>query len=167
MTHRQSFALALVALALAAAPAHAQTIYKLIAKNGKVTYADKAPKDYDGQVVRIDIDPKANIATLPKVGAPGATPGVRPMSMQEARRFDAEVMLGRARDSLEAAQKALADGKEPGEGELDWIGKAKGGARPVATEAYNERINALEDAVKSAEREVERAQRAKRAADID
>ena len=77
------------------------------------------------------------------------------------------VMLKRARDSLEEAQKALASGKEAQEGDLDWVGKAKGGARPVPTEAYGERMKALEEAVKSAEREVDRAERAKRAADID
>lgn len=167
MFHRLSIAVALGALALFALPAHAQTIYKLIAKNGKVTYADKAPKDYEGQVVKLEIDPKANLATLPKLGAPGVKDGVRPMSLPEAKRFDAEVTLKRARDALEEAQKAFADGKEPQEGELNWIGKKAGGARPVPTEAYNERIKALEDAVKSAEREVDRAQRAKRMADID
>lgn len=167
MTRHTPIALALVALALAAAPVHAQTIYKLIAKDGKVTYADKAPKDYDGQVVKLEIDPKANVAVLPKAGAPGVANGVRPMSMQEARRFDAEVMLKRASDALEAAQKALADGKEPQEGELDWIGKKQGGARPVPTEAYDARIKNLEEAVKAAEREVDRAQKTKRMAEID
>ena len=167
MSHRLLTAVALLTMVLAGAQAQAQTIYKLIAKNGKVTYADKAPKDYDGQVVRLDIDPKANLATLPKLGAPGVTAGVRPMSLPEAKRFDAEVMLGRARDALESAQKALAAGQEPQEGELDWVGKKQGGARPVPTEAYQERIKSLEEAVKSAEREIERAQRAKRMADID
>ncbi len=167
MTNRLSFAVALAALALAAAPACAQTIYKLIAKDGKVTYADKAPKDYDGQVVKLEIDPKANLATLPKLGAPGVTNGVRPMSLPEAKRFDAEVTLKRARDNLENAQKALAAGQEPQEGELDWLGKKGGGARPIPTQAYADRLRALEDAVKAAEQEVERAQKTKRMADID
>lgn len=167
MSHRRLAAVVLLALVFAGSPVHAQTIYKLIAKDGKVTYADKSPKEYDGQVIRLDIDPKANLATLPKLGAPGVTAGVRPMSLPEAKRFDAEVMLGRARDALENAQKALATGQEPQEGELDWVGKKQGGARPVPTEAYQERIKALEEAVKSAEREVDRALRAKRMADID
>ena len=47
----------LLALAL---PAAAQTVYKLIDRNGKITYSEEPPKNFDGKVIRIDIDPNAN-----------------------------------------------------------------------------------------------------------
>ena len=38
-----------VALAAFALGASAQTLYKLIDRNGKVTYAEKPPKDFDAE----------------------------------------------------------------------------------------------------------------------
>ena len=38
-------------LALAASGASAQTLYKLIDKDGKVTYSEKPPKDFDGKTI--------------------------------------------------------------------------------------------------------------------
>ena len=63
-------ALALCAVATLAA---AQTLYKLIDKNGKVTYSEEPPKNFDGKVIRMDIDPNANRATLPKYEPPVQT----------------------------------------------------------------------------------------------
>src|ERR1700751_2737816 len=56
----------LCALAAFAAQAQAQTLYKLIDKNGKATYPETAPKDFDGKVIPIDVNPDRNTATLPK-----------------------------------------------------------------------------------------------------
>src|SRR6476646_9972855 len=55
-----------IAMALLAAQASAQTLYKLIDKDGKVTYSEKPPKDFPGKVIPMDIDPNRNTATLPK-----------------------------------------------------------------------------------------------------
>ena len=67
-------------VAAAAQCAFAQTLYKLIDKNGKVTYSEEKPKEYDGQVIQLNIDPNANTATLPKANfskpAPGTEGGV-------------------------------------------------------------------------------------------
>ena len=168
MIHRTTLALACTALALGlSTPIAAQTVYKLIGKDGKVTYIDKPPKDFDGQVVRIDIDPNANRAKLPNPNEPSAISRPAPMSMQEARRFDTALALARSREDLENAKKALADGQDPKEGEVDWMGKKGGGARPVPTGAYAERIKGLEDAVKAAEAAVDRAERANRQAALD
>src|SRR5258708_34772117 len=62
------------AAALLAAQASAEVLYKLIDKNGKVTYSEEKPKNFDGQVIRLDIDPNANTATMPKP-ASGANSG--------------------------------------------------------------------------------------------
>jgi len=58
-------ALLAAVVAMLCGSAFAQTLYKLIDKNGKVTYSEEAPKNFDGKVIRIDIDPNANRATLP------------------------------------------------------------------------------------------------------
>ena len=65
------------ALLLCAAGASAQTLYKLIDKNGKVTYSESPPKDFDGKVQRMDIDPKANTATLPRYTPPAIARAAR------------------------------------------------------------------------------------------
>ena len=55
----------LLAATFALADGEKQVVWKLVDKKGKVTYADKAPaKDYDGKVTRIEVDLKANRATL-------------------------------------------------------------------------------------------------------
>src|SRR5512134_1167405 len=94
-------------LVLLAGAADAQTLYKLIDKNGKVTYSEKPPKDFDGKVIRMDIDPKANTATLPKAGS-----GPRPETEAEKiirRPTPGPVVradpVQTAREKLEAARK--------------------------------------------------------------
>jgi len=138
--------------ALAANFAHAQTLYKLIDRNGKVTYSQEAPRDFDGKVIRIDIDPNRNSATL---GAPA--PSQPAASPEEAA--DKAKRVAQARGRLEAARKALAQAREhPGEDDVRFLGKKGGGARSVPTEAYQERLAGLERAVKEAEDELEKAQ---------
>ena len=53
MGRRHALTFALAAL-IAASPGAAQTVYKLIDRNGKVTYSEEPPKDFDGKVIRID-----------------------------------------------------------------------------------------------------------------
>ena len=137
--------------AIAAADAAAQTLYKLIDKNGKVTYSESPPKDFDGKVVPMNIDPNANTATLPK---PGAAP--RPET-------EAEKILRRpspgggggveaARERLDTARKALKDAIDnPREGEVQRVGIVGGGTRPVETEDYKQRVAGLETDVRKAE----------------
>ena len=149
------------------APAKVEVIYKLIARDGKVTYAQSAPRDFPGRVVKIEIDPRANSAVFPKPNERPQWLQPRPLTPQEARRLETENAKVQAQDELDAAKKALKDGQEPLENELEWMGKKGGGARPVPTEAYHQRIKALEDAVKAAEAALDRAQKAARQAAID
>ena len=129
--------------------ADAQTLYKLIDKNGKVTYAEKPPKDFDGQVIRLDIDPKANTATLPKPTGPLVDPA----------RTTSDDRVRAAKDKLDAAKKAYQRAVEnPGEGDVTFMGNKGGGTRPVPSEEYAKRLAALEQAVKDAEEELKRAQ---------
>ena len=139
-----------LALCAAATPAAAQTLYKLIDKNGKVTYSESAPKDFPGQVIRIDVNPDANTATLPKLprdSAPATNPGTRSPDARGAQ------------ERLEAARKALAQAREnPGENDVSFIGNKGGGTRQVMSETYRARIEKLEADVKAAEEEVRRAE---------
>ena len=141
--------------AFAANSALAQTLYKLIDRNGKVTYSEEAPKDFDGKVIRIDIDPNRNRATLgaPAPAATGSQPGAAASPADAAKR------VAQARERLEAARKALAQAREhPGEDDVRFVGKVGGGARRVPTEAYQKRLEELEAAVKEAEDELGKAQ---------
>jgi len=145
-----------VALALAAlgTDAAAQTLYKLIDKNGKVTYAEKPPKDFDGKVIPLTIDPNANTATLPK---PGAAP---PPPSQFSRPTESDDRVKAARERAEAARKAYKQAlASPGEGEVTFMGNKGGGTRPVPSEAYAKRLADLERAAKEAEEDLKRAER--------
>lgn len=140
---------------LAASPgADAQTLYKLIGKDGKVTYSEKAPKDFDGKVIRMDIDPKANTATLPE--------GSRLQEQSEAskRAVARDEQLKAARARVDASRKALEDARaNPGEGDIARMGKKGGGTRPVPTEDYQQRLAKLERDVKDAEDELQKLER--------
>lgn len=161
MMSRRAAALFLTGFfAFAANSVLAQTLYKLIDRNGKVTYSGEAPKDFDGKVIRIDVDPNRNSATLgvPRPDGKSAEPGhagprregAGPGGKSAAQRIE------EARERLEAARKALADARDnPGEGDVRFIGNVGGGTRPVATDAYQHRLSALERAVKEAENELE------------
>src|SRR5687768_13896594 len=141
---------ALAGAALLCLPAAAQTLYKLIDKNGKVTYSESAPKNYDGQVIRIDIDPNANTATLPKPPPPKAEPAPRGRPAGTAQASASPVQA--ARDRVDTAKRALADARDnPRPDEVTWVGKVGGGARPVFTESYQQRVERLELEVKNAE----------------
>jgi hypothetical protein len=156
MTHRSHTALVACAAFLAVAflaDASAQTLYKLVDKNGKVTYSEKPPKDFDGKVIRMDIDPNANTATLPK-------PTVRP-EPEAARRAPAAGAgaVEAAREKVDAARKALQDARDnPGEGDIQRLGKKGGGTRPVESEEYRKRLATLEENVRKAEEELKVAQ---------
>lgn len=143
--------LAVAGLALAfggSLPAGAQALYKLIAKDGKVTYTQEVPKDFDGKVVRIDVDPKSNTATLPK-----ATPGEFTPPPDNSKR------VNESKEKLERARKALEEARDhPGEDDIRYVGKVGGGARRVPTEAYERRLADLERAVKEAEDELGKAE---------
>lgn len=140
-----------VACALAVAgAAHAQTLYKLIDKNGKVTYSESVPKDWPGQVVRIDVNPEANRAQLPKF---------EPASREPARAEAPASAVATAREKLEAARKALTQAREnPSEEDIQRVGTTKGFTRPVESETYKAKLAKLEQDVKDAEEALRRAE---------
>jgi len=141
-----------VAVALAL-PAGAQTLYKLVDKNGKVTYSESPPKDFDGKVTPLDIDPTRNTATLPKY-EPAAAPkgGVRPPG-------NGGNGASEARSRVEQLRKQLQDARDnPREEDYDRVGNAGGGTRPVLNDTYRKRIAKLEEELARAELQLRRSE---------
>ena len=149
--------------AVAAQCAFAETLYKLIDKNGKVTYSQEKPKDYDGQVIPITIDPNANTttSTVPKANfskpAPG-TEGVPATNPDEKKAKGDPVKL--AQDRLDKAKAALQDAQDnPSDSDFRWIGNVGGGTRRQPTEEYQKRLEKLEQNVRDAEDNLKQAER--------
>ncbi|HXN15740.1 MAG TPA: DUF4124 domain-containing protein [Usitatibacter sp.] len=158
LIRRLALSALVVACALAGA-AGAETIYKLIDKSGKVTYVEKPPSAFDGQVIRIDIDPNANTATSPKASAPPSK-AARELDTWHKREMQSEARLQQAKDKLDSAKKALADARDnPGEGDIQRRGNVGGGTRPVFSDSYQQRLQSLEQAVTQAEEELRRIER--------
>ena len=137
------------AMAAAALCADAETLYKLIDKNGKVTYSEEKPKQFDGQVIRLDIDPNATTVTLPKF-----TPGAPSAAQREASSpaAQARARLEDAQDRLARAKAALANARDnPSDNDYYTFGNVGGGVRRVPTEAYTQRLSRLEEEVRNAE----------------
>jgi hypothetical protein len=138
-------------LLLAGFPAAGQTLYKLIDKNGKVTYSESAPKDFNGKVIRMDVNPNANTATLPKYEAPA------PRAAGQAR--PSAGRIEELKERLETRRAALATARNnPGEGDVRFIGNAGGGTRAVPSERYQRRLDDLEREIKETEDELRQAQ---------
>jgi hypothetical protein len=147
---------AITGVMLLAAPcAFAQTLYKLIDKDGKITYSQEKPKNFDGQVIQLNIDPNANTATLPS-GAKATAPAPAPRKNAAA----AEYQVAQAKDRLEKAKSALQDAKDnPGEKDQQILGNKGGGVRFIPTEEYQARIKQLEQNVKDAEDNLARVEK--------
>ena len=153
MIHRTASFL-LATLLGASWAASAQTLYKLTDKKGKVTYTSEAPKDFDGTVTRIDVDPNANTATFPKFTPPA------PAAPASAAKAGTAAPAATPQEKLDRAKQALARARDnPGPDDVTRVGNVGGGTRPVPTEAYTKRLAELERAVRDAEDEVRRASR--------
>lgn len=178
----------LVGAALLPALAQAQTLYKLVDRSGKTSYADKVPKGFDGEVTPITIDPATNAAAPIRIAPPQArAEDAKESKDQNAARKDArarlQLALDRAQARLAAAKKALAEGNDPFDDEYQVIQQKidAGGAKPdapgprancrrqgaifvcptiVPGERYRDRQQALEEAVRLAEAELTEAERA-------
>ncbi len=174
----------LLALTLCATvSAYADTLYKYVDANGKVTYSDRKPKPGEKATV-VDADPTINIFNAPapvrsaaeKSKKPNAT-DLRTKRVQErAAKLDALIAaVEKAEADLDKAKKALEDGQAPTEDERRIrvgykIGKdgkptteTTGVNVVTTTEDYAQRIAKLEAAVTAAEENLEKAREAKRA----
>ncbi|HEY2629720.1 MAG TPA: hypothetical protein VGI57_11360 [Usitatibacter sp.] len=138
--------------AVAAQCAFAQTLYKLIDKDGKITYSESKPKEYDGQVIQLNIDPNANTATLPKANFGKPAPGTETGGPKGAPKKGVVDPVKAAQERLDRAKAALQNAKDhPGEGDTLMVGKVGGGVRTIPSEDYQKKIQQLEQDVKDAE----------------
>lgn len=118
---RRASAAAVIAVVIALpATSLAQVFYKWIDAQGKTQYGDRPPKNFSGEVVRIEVEPASNPA--PPAVAPRPAPAagkaaVPPADNIAAKRREARERLGaelaRARAKLELARAALAAENTP------------------------------------------------------
>ena len=113
-------------LAGISAPAFAQTMYKWTDAQGRIQYSDRPPKNFKGEVTRIESDaqPPQAPAWVPKAAAPKAQEATQaekaPADINSRRRATREKLAAdvtRARARLEAAKKALDEAEGPQVGE--------------------------------------------------
>lgn len=148
---------------------HAQALWKYTDKNGKVTYSDKAPKK--GETAEpVNTDAKTNVLDAPIAkGDSSSTPSRTGTSQlateRDKKRTALRAAVEKAREAVDAAKKALADGQDPLPEERQIVvgrnakGAPTGSNSFIRTPAYFERIAQLEAGVKAAEAKLEEAQK--------
>ena len=124
--------------------AQAQTIYRSVMPDGKIVFGDKpAPGAKESKPMALK---------PPNTATPGPTSGGAPSARQQAL-DGAAGDVNASQQNLERARAALEAGREPAADER--IG-TKSGMR--TTEAYDQRIKALEQEVNSAQKQLDDAQ---------
>ncbi|MEO7742020.1 MAG: DUF4124 domain-containing protein [Usitatibacter sp.] len=183
--------LAALAAFFVAVPAAAQTMYRWTDAQGRVQYSDRLPKDFKGEVTRIEADaqptPPAAKPAPAKVEPAKAPEESDRNSRLRATREKLAAAVEQARARLEAAKKARDGDEGPGVDERQVVqqrfakGKqpaiARSNCREVAGadgkkqlmcpalvpgEGYYARMKELDDAVAKAEEELDNAERAYR-----
>ena len=135
--------------------ASAQTVYKHVDKDGKVTYTDEPPsKEQAAQ--KVDIDTKRNIAEpLGHRPAQAKESADKQLKRRADREATSEREIAQASAKLDSARDELARGKEPQEDDWMTVGAQAGKPARILNEAYFDRIKQLEAAVKQAEEELD------------
>lgn len=152
--HRSIASITIVlSFAFAAQELQAQTVYRSVMPDGRIVYGDKAaPGARDAREVEL---PPPNISVPEPVPAAAPSGQSRVKGKEPALSLDeAQKAVVRASDALDAARAALAAGLEPRPGETQ--GSAIPGRRR-RTEAYEQRINGLENAVTQAQKALDEA----------
>jgi len=150
----------LAALALGAAAASAQTLFKSTLPDGKVVYGDKpAPGAVKVEETRPDTSKKGvGPGTSAKDQAAREAEALKRIEKERAKGQSAtDSNVQAAEQAWRDAEAAKAAGAEPLPGER--IGTAGGKSR--LTDAYFERQKKLEDAVTNASRNLDRARSGK------
>lgn len=141
--------LLLLMLACAATLAQGQTVYRSVMPDGRIIYGDK-PTPGASEAKQVTVSKPNIIAPVSTNPPPAAKPKDAPASDKGA--IDP---VKNAQQRLDAAKAALEAGREEREG--DRIGTARGGAR--LSDAYYQRVNALEDAVAAAQKQLDDVRR--------
>lgn len=160
MSMRISLFGAILALAVLALPAAAQTFYKSTLPDGKVIYGDKpAPGAVKVEETTPDTSKKGiGPATPAKSSAgPREAAALKQLEMDRKKRDASDAKVQSAEKALRAAEAARDAGKEPLPGER--IGTASGASR--LNDTYFARQKKLDEAVTSARRNLEQARSGK------
>jgi hypothetical protein len=148
----------LAALLVAANAAQAQAVYRSVMPDGSIVYGDKpVPGARDAREVEL---PPPNISLPEPSSGPAAgrpSDGTGPKQPSEPGRSALDIAQEEVRlaaDELDRARAALDSGREPHEGEV--MGTAIPG-RTRRTDAYQSRVQSLEDAVTRAQQRLDDA----------
>ncbi len=157
---RSAARLALLAgLTLGFTSVMAEALYKLVGKNGKVAYSESVPANFDGQVVRLEIDSAAN--TVPSAPTGRVDKGARAETASERsdrrRPPSNDDAIQAARLNVQAAQAAFDNARDNSTAE-DWQYTING--RRVPKPEYAARLTRLEQNVKLAEEALQKLERA-------
>ena len=144
-------ALLVTTLALAAATALAQQpVFRSVMPDGRIIYGDK-PAPGAKEATQLSLPPP-NIVSPTQPGEEGVFSPQRALDAADTEVQDAQRALDAARTALEA-------GREPQEGERvgTTINKGRSTGSTRASDAYAQRIQALEDAVAAAQKNLDDA----------
>jgi Domain of unknown function (DUF4124) len=135
----------------------AQTVYKQVDKEGKVTYTDKPPSE-EQAAQKVDIDTERNIAK-PLGNRPGQAKESADSQLKRRADSDAafEKEVAQARAKLDLAKDELEKGREPQEDDWKTVGAQAGKPARILNEAYFDKVKQLEEAVRQAEEELDKA----------
>ncbi len=159
--------LALLVLTLGCEAANAQVLYKLVDRNGKVTYTDTVPKDFAGRVIPLQVDPGSNSQDpSPTMGQGGEGRG-EDRGQGNPRRSPAndEAPIEAARRKAHAARKAFEDARDNSTPD-DWVyvnpDRNPVGLRRFRKPEYEARLAELERKAILAEQELDKLERERR-----
>ncbi len=148
---------ALVLIAAFGPHVAAQTLYKYVDQDGKVSYSDRAPKPGE-KAEAVKTDTQTNIVAAPKNTVSGVKQNIKDVNARgkqlEVKRENLQKEVDAARERVVDAKKALEDGQEasPEERQIVVRGNHNGF---ILKESYRERIAGLEAKVKIAEENLE------------
>jgi uncharacterized protein YhaN len=140
-------------------PAIADTIYKTVDREGRVTYSSSPPKagERGATAVELKVDPDRNVIPAEKTPQIEQLEQVQREQWQEQRlgeqreQRDRRERIADAEEELRAAEEALREGQvtQPG----DFLGRKDGGVRPSPQRF--ERLDRLQQAVERARENLE------------
>lgn len=151
-----SIFICVASFAACAATAHAEGLYKWRDKNGVVTYSQTAPQGVDASAVETvnvtTLTPAQQRAALQLLRKDERTGNDYARKLEQSwNRVDAKISA--ALRDLHKAEAALKTGRAPQPGER--LGNAGGGSR--LTQAYFDRLRALENKIDYAKRALDNA----------
>ena len=159
--------LALLVLSLGCAAANAQVLYKLVDRNGKVTYTDSVPKDFAGRVIPLQVDSGSNSRDpSPATGQEGGGRGeMRGQGNPRGSPAKDDAPIEEARRKAQAARKAFEDARDNSTPD-DWVyvnpDRNPVGLRRFRKPEYEARLAALERQAILAEQELDKLERERR-----